>query len=530
MPLKKHKIEFEQTKQFSQLFIDYINKDGKLHEFYDFFPSIDSFKNLFNDNLNINRTVLVEALNKQYKNTSNKFLQKLQIDKLNHKNTFTVCTGHQLCIYTGPLYFIFKIISTINLSETLKKQYPEYNFIPMYWMASEDHDFEEISSINIFGKEISWKNESAKGSVGKLDARTLNNSIEELKQIFGESENANELVELFTDAYLKHSNLADATRYIVHRLFGEYGLLIIDADDKALKQEFASIIEDDIINNSNYRLVNQTVEKLNKLGFSPQVNPREINCFYTKENIRERIEKQENAYAVLNTDIKFSLDELKSELKSFPERFSPNVVLRPMYQQLLLPNIAYVGGPGEIAYWLEYKEMFKHHAITFPILVPRNFAIITDDKTNQQIEKLGFTINDFFKNTDELNKEFLKANSSENISIEKEENELKSAYTSLIYKAEAIDTTLKNTVEAELQKALNGLKSIESKFIKAEKQKQESSINQIKKIKNKFLPEGILQERYENFSPYYLMHGKQLIPKLKEQLMPFDFKLNIIEL
>jgi len=521
------------------LILDYINGDDALRKFYTYKPKLDSFKQIIEDNSkeNTNRALLVQVLNKQYANITYCELQKKNINLLLDKNTFTVCTGHQLCLLTGPLYFIYKIITTINLAETLKKNYPEYNFVPVYWMASEDHDFEEIRTINLFGKKISWNNAEAKGAVGKLKTESLSLVIEELKQILGESENSKELIQLFSDAYLKHNNLTDATRYLVHQLFADYGLLILDGNNTQLKNEFSEIIKDDIINNTNYKLVKETIAELENIGVKNQVNPREINCFYMIGNLRERIEHIHNSaleenkrdiFNVLNSSITFSKDELLNELKNHPERFSPNVVLRPLYQQKILPNLAYIGGPGEIAYWLEYKAMFQHHNINFPVLIPRNFALLTDEKSNQQIQKLGFTITDLFKDTEILIKEFVNKNASSELSLEEQEKKLSNLFAEISVKAIAIDITLKGTVEAELQKALNALKNIESKLMRSEKQKQETSINQIKKLKEKFFPDGSLQERYENMMPYYLKSGKALITDLKEQFDPLEFQLLVL--
>lgn len=538
--LKKSTITLDKTGQFSKLFLDYINGDEGLREFYTYEPKIEAFKQVIDDKSkeNTNRTLLVHVLKEQYEKVTNSELQKSTINLLLKKNTFTVCTGHQLCLFTGPLYFIYKIISTINLAENLKKNYPEYNFIPVYWMAGEDHDFEEIRGINLFGKKILWDNVNAKGAVGNLNTASLSSVINELKEIIGDSQNSAELIQLFNDAYLQHSNLADATRYLVHQLFAEYGLIIVDGNDSRLKAEFSEIVKDDLFNNTNFKLVNQTISEFDKKGIKAQVNPREINFFYMIEEIRERIEHSYNpaleegrrdVFNVLNTPITFSKTELLDELKKHPERFSPNVVLRPVYQQKILPNVAYIGGPGEIAYWLEYKRMFDHHKINFPVLIPRNFALLIDAKTNHLLEKFEFKPADLFKDLDLLIKEFINKNAGENLSLKEQEKKISDVFADISAKATAVDITLKGTVEAELQKVLNSLKNIESKFIRSEKQKQETSINQIKKLKEKLFPEGSLQERYENMSPYYLKSGKQFIADLKESFEPFKFEMLILE-
>jgi bacillithiol biosynthesis cysteine-adding enzyme BshC len=531
MSLKKSEISLSETGYFPGLLLDYISGNNNIRNLYTYRPEIEAFKQAIDDKSKeaVNRELLVTVLKAQYSSVPDNKLQTDTIERLKDNNTFTVCTGHQLCLFTGPLYFIYKILSTINLAEALKKHYPACNFVPVYWMAGEDHDFEEVKSINLFGKKLRWENPDAKGAVGQLSTASLKPVIDEFRQIAGESGNAKELVQLFEDAYLKHPNLAEATRYLVHRLFGEYGLVIVDGSDVRLKKEFVSIIKDDIFNSTNQKLVNQTIEEFEKSGIKAQVNPRAINCFYMLDNIRERIELNGETYNVLNTSITFTKEQLQQELIGHPERFSPNVVLRPVYQQKILPNLAYIGGPGEIAYWLEYKRMFDFHKISFPVLIPRNFALLLDAKSDQQLQKLGFTIKDLFNDAELLVKEFVNKNAGAALSLAEQEKQLSDLYAVIATKATVVDPTLKGSVEAELQKALNSLKSIENKLVRAEKQKQETSINQIKKLKDKFFPGDVLQERFDNIAPYYLKSGKQLIGDLKAAFDPLDYKMLVLE-
>jgi bacillithiol synthase len=518
MPLKKTQIDLSETRQFSKLIVDYINADEKLRKFYTYLPDISSFKQVVEDRskVSINRQLLVDVLNDQYSSRikvsgTNYEKTRSNIDLLSEPTTFTVCTGHQLCLFTGSLYFLYKIISTINLSEVLKEKYPQHNFVPVYWMASEDHDFQEINHIHLFGKTLQW-NVPAKGAVGRLSTLSLKPLIEELKVLAGDSENAGELISLFENAYLQHDNLADATRYLVHELFGQYGLVIIDPDDKRLKLQFLDLIKNDIESQINYKIVNETISELEKIGVKAQVNPREINVFHLTED-RVRIE-----HATPET------------LNLKAEEYSPNVVLRPLYQQMILPNIAYIGGPGEIAYWLEYKAMFEYHKIIYPVLVPRNFATLVDEKSAKQLEKMSFTFTDMFNDLDILIKEFINKNTETDLTFDKEEERLSSLFREISEKVSALDPTLKASVEAELKKSLASVKTIEGKLLRAAKQKQDTSLNQIKKLKDKFFPDGNLQERFENFTPYYLKTGKEFIADLKKEFDPLKFEMLILEI
>ena len=530
MSFTTFKIALSETGQFSRFIIDYINKNKTLQPFYNYEPQLASFQQAMEDRTKkaVDRNTLVDVLKEQYAGVGISGMEK-QIEKLSDTNTFTVCTGHQLCLFTGPLYFLYKIISTINLAEALKKHYPSADFIPVYWMATEDHDFEEVCSINLFGKTVKWNNPEASGAVGKLKSQSLSAVLEELKPILGESEHAQKLIALFSQAYLQHTTIADATHWLVHQLFGEYGLIILNSDHQRLKALFEKEFQDDLMNQSNFKLVNETITLLEKQQVKAQVNPRSINVFYMKDHLRERIEQEKDGnFKVLNTDLSFTNETLLQELKNHPERFSPNVVLRPLYQQKILPNLAYVGGPGELAYWLEYKAMFDHHGILFPVLSPRNFALLMDEKTELQFKKAGFEIPDLFKDTELLIKELVARNTTAQLSLTAQQAKLAEVFSEITAQATAVDATLKAAVEAEFQKASNAIKNIESKIMRSEKQKQETGINQIKKIKEKFFPQDVLQERYDNFIPYYLKYGDRLIKSLKSAFDPFDHQLLIL--
>jgi len=581
LALDKTLLPFDDTGYFSNIVLDYLSRNKKLKDFYNYFPDISSFKQAIQDKKkqSINRELLVEVLKDQnspspalppaggegessHKNPTpgikyQEYKKVLyNINALKNENTFTVATGHQLCLFMGPLYFVYKIISTINLAEELKKAYPGYNFVPLYWMVSEDHDFEEISHIHLFGKTLKW-DQVNKGAVGKMSSSSLEPVLKELKTILGDSEYAKELYDLFQKTYLGHSDLSDATRYLVNELFGQYGLVIIDGDDKRLKNEFRPVIEDDIFNNTAFQLVNSTNKKLSK-HYKTQVNPREINIFYLREHLRERVIKspleggspdlsgqgdvshlegdKERVFRVMNTDISFTGQELIEELKIHPERFSPNVVLRPLYQEKILPNLAMIGGGAELAYWLQLKSVFEHYKINYPILILRNSVLLIDKNTNTRLNKLGIQPMQLFNDTDRLIKSYLKRTSPDYIgtgetvlSLDSEKEKITGVFKDILLKAERTDNSLKATVEAELQKQLKGLATIESKLLRAEKRKQETNVNQIKKIKEKLFPGDILQERHDNFIPYYLKYGKEFIAKLKRELNPFKSSFIIFE-
>ncbi len=512
------KLSLSKTGLFNKLIMDYLLQKKETVSLYNNFPDLNGFQQfLQEENLfkNINRGVLVSALEKQSKLTANTSEQSLlNIQQLKNTNCYTVTTGHQLCLFTGPLYFIYKIISTINLCEWLSENFTNKKFVPVYWMASEDNDFEEVNHAYVFGKKLTW-NTNQTGAVGDFNTNEVAAVISELEIILGtEKENNIKIVNLFKEAYLKHNTLADATRFLVNALFGKYGIIIIDGNEHELKKLFISSFKKDIFENTSFKKVNEIKAYYERNNYPIQVNPREINCFYIDKGIRSRIEKNENGFSVVNTSIHFTEAQLHHLIETEPEKISPNVVLRPLYQQHILPNIAYVGGPGELTYWLQYKALFDAFQTTLPILVPRKFIALIDKGTQNKINKLGFTDENLFETEQNLINEFLK-NKGISIELNEEKNELENLFNKLLTKASTIDKSLEGAIKAENQKAINSVSAIEQKINKALKQKSDTEIAQIKGIKAKLFPEGIPQERYENVSMYYSKWGEEFIETLK---------------
>ncbi|HKC69902.1 MAG TPA: bacillithiol biosynthesis cysteine-adding enzyme BshC [Bacteroidia bacterium] len=504
MQLQKTVAPFEKTNFFSKLFLDYVSdrQGGKLNNFYTYQPSAEGIKKFVTDNPynNLNRDLLAEELVRQNHEIVLTEASRQNIDGLKNKNTYTVTTGHQLCLATGPAYFVYKIISVINLCEELNRQNPNNHFVPVYWMASEDHDFEEINHIHLFNKKITWTTEQ-KGKVGTFTLEGITAFLAEIKQALGEGEQAQKLELLLNNAYSRN-NLTAATRYLVNELFGAYGLVILDGDSKTLKQEFIPEIKKDVFENTAFKNVTSTNEKLKQQSYDAQVTPREINVFYADKNIRERIVKENNNYKVLNTDINFSKEEIEKLIDTETEKFSPNVVLRPMYQQKILPNAVYVGGPGELAYWLQYKTMFDETKIAYPVLIPRNFIFYLDKNLQQKLQKLNLTTQDFFTEKDKLVKSY--ALGQQPFSLDKEKEALKNLYENIRAEISKADKTLEAASEAELQKNLKSLELLEQKGIRSIKQKNEQSINQIETIFTRLFPNDASQERYDNFLRFCL--------------------------
>ena len=492
-------IPFRATNYFSSMICDYIEEHTDLKPFYNRFPTLDNFSvQIEEKQLSVaNRTVLVNTLQKQYQNISTSKVSAENIELLQKQNTFTITTGHQLNLFTGPLYFLYKIISTINLCEELGRKYPKQNFVPIYWMATEDHDFEEINYFNFKESKIDWDRDFG-GAVGELSTDGLQDVFELFSKELGPGKNAAYLRELFKKAYIIHSNLADATRFLANELFGAYGLVILDANDSGLKQLFVPYVKQELLEQTSFKTVSGTIEKLPNT-YKVQVNPREINLFYITKGIRERIIFENYMYSVNNTDISWTKEELLKHLREVPERFSPNVLLRPLYQEVILPNLCYIGGGGELAYWFEMKEMFTAFNVTFPMLLLRNSALIITETQQKRQSKLGLSVSELFLKQTDLITQKTKDLSELNIDFSAQKELLKEQFKKLYVLAKQTDESFIGAVAAQEEKQLNGLDNLEKRLLRAEKRKLKEKLNSFTEFQNELFPKQSLQERNTNF-------------------------------
>lgn len=529
----KIQIPYKSTGYFSSLLIDYLQQNSRLQSLYHRFPLLENFEAQIQEKkiefTVEQRQILVEELSHQFKNCEISTKTRENIQLLLNKNTFTVTTGHQLNLFTGPLYFLYKIVSTINLCRKLKEKYPEFHFVPVYWMATEDHDFEEINHFFFQGKKINWHKEVS-GAVGEISTEDMGELVRCLESIFPNNTAATELKYLFEQSYLQQQNLADATRFLVNQLFGEYGLLIIDGNSPVLKRQFAPLMRDELLNQSAKKQVEKSFSVLKNDKI--QVNPREINLFYMDKNLRERLVKEEeDCYSVINTELKFSTAELLEILEKTPEKFSPNVILRPLYQEKILPNLCYIGGGGELAYWLELKEVFTHHEIVFPMLLLRNSVLIVDEKQNKKRKKLDLSWEELFLAKEKLLNKKTIALSDKSIDFSDLKKQLQNQFLLLKKQIEKTDKSFAGAIYAQESKQLNGIEKLEKRYFLAEKKRLSNQLQRILDLKLELFPNGGLQERIDNFSSMYLAYGNLFIKQLLHELDPLndEFVVLLIE-
>ena len=527
--LQSQYIPYSQTGKFTKIVLDYIRNAPGLKEFYEHPVSIEGIKSAISrrKNFSTNRQLLVEQFEIQYKNLDDSDSVKANIHALSDENTYTICTAHQPNIFTGHLYFIYKILHIIKTADSLKTQLPEYNFIPVFFMGSEDADLEELNHVVIDGKKYQWQTKQT-GAVGrmKVDANLLL-LIDAIGGRLAVEKFGPAVIELMKACFIKDRTIEEATFLFVHELFKESGLLVLLPDKAAYKKEMLSIFEEDIFNHTSSKIVSAASEKLAK-NYKAQAHPREINLFYLKDNVRNRIVPVEDHFVVHDTDIVFTKDEIKNELSNYPERFSPNVILRGLFQEIILPDVAWIGGGGELAYWLQLKELFDNYSIPYPVLVLRNSFLIVEEKYQKLLTKLDMGVPDLFKGEEALFNQMVQQESKSTLNLEKEKIQFREVYDSVKKLVKEIDVTLGQHTAALEAKHFKNLSALEKKMLRAEKRKFASRKNQLAKIFSALFPDDGLQERTENFMLFYSQWGTDFFKMLYENSLTLEQEFCVI--
>ena len=378
MKFKATTIPYRATGLFSTLVNDYIEAKGTAQDFVAYTPNITGIKKAIEQRKKFptNRKVLVDVLNQQYdqlaiqsKGISKQVLDVVRsnIQLLGKENTYTITTAHQPNLFTGPLYFFYKIIQAIQLAAELKKQFPENNFVPVYYMGSEDADIAEVGSFTIGGVMHQW-NTKQTGAIGRMKVDDgLLQLLQNIEGYWAVKPAGKEALATLKEAYQKGNTIIEATLHLVHAYFGKYGLVVVQPDDAALKSLFTNVMEKELVSQFSHKAIQPTLKKLSA-NYHVQSEGRELNLFYLKDDLRARIELKGEVYNIVDTNINFTQSEILKELKDHPERFSPNVILRGVYQETILPGVVFIGGGGELAYWMELKNVFEEVGVHYPVL------------------------------------------------------------------------------------------------------------------------------------------------------------------
>lgn len=461
----------------------------------------DNIRNFFDIS---KRQKLCDVLIRQYSTTELTEIQKVNLLSLKNENTFTVTTGQQIHVGLGPMYVWNKIESVLNTVDVLSAQNIQNHYVPVFWMATEDHDFEEIKDVVLFGEKYSWETEQT-GPVGLFHTNELKQVFDRIQERFINDARATFNLKTIEELYLKSENLAEATRALVQLVFGETGLLVLDPNDKELKKMAQSCWERDILlrgenkqTGSKGNLVIFEAQKnlMHEHGVGAQAFPREINCFYIEKGVRERIEATDSGYIRVNSKVVYTENEMVSLIHETPEKISPNVLLRPIYQQSILPNVVYIGGPAEVKYWIQCAPLFEVHGVAMPRLQLRLSSLYLLESIVKKIDKLGLEIEDFWGNWSELESKIVERQEDKYL-LDSEIESLSEVYEKIWQSLYVMQSTeLKDLKKSHLE-SIKSLKRISTEYKLSPNSisKLSKDIHSAQSIKDKYFNELNPQER-----------------------------------
>jgi len=522
-------IPFSSTHVFSKLINDYLEGKGTALDFVQYAPNLEGYRAAIEGRKKhpINRGLLFDVLTKQYANLPQENAVNNQIALLKKDNTFVVTTAHQPNLFTGPLYFFYKIIHAIQLAASLKVAFPECNFVPVYYMGSEDADLDEVGSFNLDQTKCQWVTKQS-GAIGRMqvdDALLI--LLKQLESYWTILPQGQKALEILKEAYQKGKTISEATLTFVHAFFGAKGLLVLQPDDAALKAAFIPVMEKELLTGFSHQAIQPTIAALSK-DYHVQSEGRSINLFYLKDNLRARIEKQGDQYIVVDSAIQFTEAEIIAELNQYPERFSPNVILRGVFQETILPGVVFVGGGGELAYWMELKNVFQAVGVHYPLLQLRNSFLLISQKQAEQWSAMQFEEQDLFKPILELEIAYVKKHTNTKLDLQDQLNHLSSLYTNIKNQAVEVDASLGAHTENLAKQANAKLVALEKKMLRAERRKQAVDIQRIHRIKKELFPQDNLQEREAHFSQWVGQYDLSWIDTIMEHSKGLASRFRIV--
>ncbi|MBZ4192400.1 bacillithiol biosynthesis cysteine-adding enzyme BshC [Niabella beijingensis] len=532
MDCKTLDFSYENTGFFSKLVLDYLNKDEKLSPFYNEFPSDAAIGRALEHRKKtggVDRSRLSRALQQQYTSVPVSASVKTSLELLEQETTFTVTTAHQPNLFTGPFYFIYKILHAIRLAEKCRQLYPAYNFVPVYYMGSEDADLDELGHLFISGQKMEWQTRQT-GAVGRMKVDdALLELLGRIEAQIGVLPCGTEISRQLRSFYEKGVSIQEATFRLVNFLFEAYGLVVVIPDSALLKAAAIELFKDELLNSRSSVIVEATAAQLAGAGYRVQAHGREINLFYLTDEGRYRIERSEEQWKVLETHLVFSKEELLQELEKHPERFSPNVILRPVFQELILPNLLFIGGGGELAYWIQLKKIFEQYGVPYPLLVLRNSFLFINSKQAALMQQLEFEPLQLFRTLHQLKNDWITRHSVHELGVEKALLDVEQLYNGLKKQAAPVDETLLRHITALEKTTGKGILELGKKLLRAEKRNHESAMNQTGKLKDQLFPHNSLQERIENFLPFYAVYGKEMIAALYRHSLALEQRFVVLQ-
>lgn len=532
MNCKSTRIPYRQTRFFTDLVQDYVDQSKNLTPFYTQPVSHQGVRAAIAQRkaTKIDRKTLAAVLQQQYAGIELPTKLKNNLLRLEQENCFTITTAHQNNLFTGPLYVVYKILHVIKLAAQFEQTEPGNHFVPVFYMGSEDADLAELDHTSVDGVPYQWKTNQT-GAIGRMK---VDEDLMELKKQLQDQlhglPNAEELIHVLQESYQPGKSIAEVTFMLLHHLYGKLGLVVLIPDHALLKAQFKQVIADELLEARGAQLVKTTTEKLIQAGYPVQVKPRPLNLFYLTDQIRQRIEKDGAYWWVQGSSIRFDKESLLQELEAHPERFSPNVILRGLFQCSILPDVVFVGGGAELAYWLEFSELFAYYQVPLPVLVLRNSFLLVESAEKDKLNQLHLSVEDLFLEESTLIVKLLTEEERLKANLSQEKAKIQHEYDLLAMKANSVDPSLQAHVTALGKKSLNDLEELQKKLIRSLKRKHLTEQNQLSVLKQKLFPSGSLQERHDNILYFLAKYGMNWQEILLEHSLQLEQEFTVLEI
>lgn len=499
---------------FSDLFCDFIDRKESLAHLIS--PEVAQLKltdYAVSDQVRETLRAVIAESNVDFSDQS-----KFNLNLLKEQNTYTVTTGHQLNILGGPLFFTYKILAVIRACQELRTQYPEAHFVPVYWAATEDHDYQEINHFYLFGNKHQWPKDVSETPVGDIS----------LEGFEGFAAEWGEVPQEVKQCYTTSKTLKEAHQKLVYHLFGKYGLLVLDANHPDLKQFLVNTALQEIQNQTVSKSVSEANLQLEKLGYKTQVNPRDCNLFHLMDGKRYRVDVHQDKVELVGSGQSFDRLEYMQLLEDHPEVISPNVLTRPLYQQLILPNVAYIGGPGELAYWLQLRTMFENFGVSYPALIPRFFGIYLPSFMTKKMAKADFAESDLFKKLETIRQEVLASDTQGTLLLESIETEFEHYKTSVLERlGDQLNQSLQSYAASAFTRMSKENQNIQKRVKKELEARNSVKIDRAAAILDYVFAGDSFQERRESVFTF-LINQPHFIDEVYAAIQPFDYRFNVL--
>ena len=449
-------------------------------------------------------------------------------EKFRGENSYGVVTGQQAGIASGPLYTLYKAVSTIRVAEMLAEKYPDHEFVPVFWIEGDDHDFDEARTIHLPERSGNLRTlryddkDERRISVGdrKVSEEGLNAVLEEVREVIGETDFTSDLLELVRSSYSGRT-LAEGFARFFYGLLGDSPLVLLSSRNAGLKRLASDIFLQEAEHpEEQYRAITTRTVAMQGEGLPTPIDPKPGALFIQHEGERRSLDPEGEEYVIRGTDVRITKGEVVRLAKEHPEQLSPNVLLRPVVQDAILPTAIYLGGPSEVAYLHQISDLYPLFGMEAPAIAPRPFVTLIEPKVLRAIEGGELTVQRLLERSFDPEDHVLDSTKTEEIESELEAGKklIADAFGRLKGLTSEIDKSLEKTLGAQQHKAEKELENFVGRLRGGLKRKSETEIRRIEGARESLLPGGKLQERMLNILYYANKYGLESVRRMLEEI------------